>query len=141
MIDSLLARLPAPLAALWLRFGLVIRYGGVGIINTIFGYGLYVAMIFLGTNLYVAQILSHGAGAIFNYFMFKRHVFVGSSAAIFRYIGAYTWNYLLGLVLLAGFHRIFPSAYLDGFLVLLVLAALNFFVLRHLVFRKIQTPA
>ena len=90
-------------------------------------------------TLFLAQILSHCTGAVFNYAMFRRHVFTDSGGAVGRYIGAYAVNYGLGLAGLALFHRFVASPYLAGFLALVVVAAINFFILRLLVFRK--TPA
>ena len=126
--------------AMLTRYAIVFRYGLVGLLNTAFGYGLYALLIFVGLNLFVAQIVSHCTGALFNYFMFKRHVFRDSRGAIWRYLGAYGLNYFLGLALLAGVSHFVRSAYLAGFLALLAVAAINFFVLRFLVFTKPGAP-
>jgi putative flippase GtrA len=139
MGPDLAPRLRSHTVRLWRRGELLVRYGAVGLINTAFGYGLYAALVFAGLNLFLAQILSHCTGAVFNYAMFRRHVFTDSGGAVGRYIGAYAVNYGLGLAGLALFHRFVASPYLAGFLALVVVAAINFFILRLLVFRK--TPA
>jgi putative flippase GtrA len=118
MGPDLAPRLRSHTVRLWRRGELLVRYGAVGLINTAFGYGLYAALVFAGLNLFLAQILSHCTGAVFNYAMFRRHVFTDSGGAEGRYIA---------------------SPYLAGFLALVVVAAINFFILRLLVFRK--TPA
>jgi len=132
----------ARLAQAWIKLEVVVRYGAVGLINTAFGYGLYAGLVFIGLNLFVAQILSHCTGAVFNYFMFKRHVFTRANHAVLRYVGAYGLNYILGLTSLALVHHVIASPYLAGFLALLAVAFINFFVLRFLVFRdRSQTDA
>ena len=118
------------------------RYYGVGLINTAFGFGLFSLLIFLGANLYLAQILAHVTGTAFNYFTYSRHVFhKASSRRPLAFVASYAFNYFVGLGLLAGAHHFVPSPYLAGFLALLVGTALNFLVLRRLVFPSLQKPA
>ena len=56
-------------------------YVRVGVVNAAFGYGVYALLLFVGINLFAAQIIAHGLGMAFNYFMFRRHVFRDSRAA------------------------------------------------------------
>ena len=119
----------------------MIRYYGVGVINTAFGFGLYSALVWAGLNLFVAQIISHFTGVIFNYFMFKRHVFTSHDAAVSHYIGAYALNYLLGLGALFVLHQFIASPFAAGFLTLLVVSMINYFVLKHLVFIRRKEQA
>jgi putative flippase GtrA len=87
-------------------------------------------------NLFVAQIISHVCGAVFNYFTFSRHVFHGHKTRIDRYILSYGLNYLLGLGALIGAHRIIHSPYLDGVMALVVVSIINYFVLKIFVFSR-----
>lgn len=116
------------------KISLVVRYYGVGLINTAFGYGLFAALIYMGLNLYVAQLVAHISGTTFNYFMYSRHVFRGSHRKPVTYVGAYAFNYFLGLAILATTHHFVKSAYLAGFIALLVGTAINFLILRRFVF-------
>jgi putative flippase GtrA len=111
------------------------RYYYVGAINTAFGYGLYALLVFLGLNLFVAQILAHISGSTFNYFMFRRHVFRNQGHPFGRYILAYALNYLMGLTCLAVIHSFLKSPYLAGFGSLIITATINYFVLRRFVFK------
>ncbi len=86
-------------------------------------------------NIYAAQIMSHVCGMVFNYFMFKFHVFHGSEPAILSYIGAYTLNYLMGVAFLTLFHQFVPSPYLAGFCSLVTVSVINYFVLKKFVFK------
>ncbi len=109
-------------------------YVRVGVLNAAFGYGVYALLLFVGINLFAAQIIAHLLGMIFNYFMFRRHVFRDSRAAVLPYIGAYAVNYALSLVTLAGLNRVLESDYLAGFLSIVFVALVNFVVLKFLVF-------
>lgn len=123
------------------RFQLLIRYYGVGVVNTAFGYGLYSALVLVGLNLFVAQIISHCTGMAFNYFMFRRHVFREHHAPVLPYVAAYGFNYLLGVAFLFTAHLFIPSPFVAGFVALLAVSAINYFVLKHLVFVKRYTAA
>jgi putative flippase GtrA len=121
------------------RVEMLLRYYGVGVINTAFGFGLYALLVFVGLNLYVAQITAHVTGATFNYFTYSRHVFhKDSERRPLAFVGAYAVNYVVGLALLAVAHQFVRSPYLAGFLALLVGTALNFLVLRRFVFPSLQ---
>lgn len=116
------------LAELW-------RYGHVGLLNTAFGYGLYALLVYLGLNLYVAQIIGQIIGAAFNYLTFRGLVFRRSRSSLRAYVGAYVFNYLMGLTFLALAHRFIPSPYLAGFVAVVAVAGINYLVLRRFVFR------
>ena len=114
------------------------RYYKAGVINTLFGVGLYFALVYLGLNLYVAQIVSHVTGVIFNYYMFTRHVFRDHKPNKLSYIGSYGVNYLFGLGFLAFYHSFFPSPYLAGFLTVVTTSIINYFILKKFVFRRLE---
>lgn len=122
------------------RLEKLIRYYGVGAINTAFGFGLYSLLVFLGVNLFLAQLVAHVSGTIFNYFTYSRHVFRGHRRSPAAFAGAYVFNYLLGLGLLALAHLLVSNPYGAGLLTLFVGTAINYFVLRRFVFRPHQTP-
>lgn len=52
-----------------------IKYIGVGVINTVFGYGIYATLVFIKLPYLVALFLATIAGIVFNYFTFGRIVF------------------------------------------------------------------
>jgi putative flippase GtrA len=123
----------------------------VAILNTIFGYSLYAALIFFGLKPYVAQVISQITGMAFNYVMYRGHVFKDSEAAVLRYLGTYAVNYGIQVALLALFLRWVPTlvlagfsikpAYSAGFLALLVASLVNFVALKFFVFRKSRRAA
>ncbi|HEY1560525.1 MAG TPA: GtrA family protein [Caulobacteraceae bacterium] len=113
----------------------------MGAINTAFGFGLYALLVFVGLNLFVAQIIAHVTGATFNYFMFRRHVFRNMDHPIGRYGLSYVFNYLVSVSCLAILHIFIRSPYLAGLGTIVTTAMLNFFVLKFFVFRPTRASA
>lgn len=111
------------------------RYYQAGIVNTAFGYGAFALLVWLGLNIYVAQILAHIAGTVFNYFTYSRYVFADGSRARGRFILSYAVNYLLSVAALFGFEQVVTSPYLSGFLAVVLVSAINFLILKRFVFR------
>lgn len=111
------------------------RYYQAGIVNTAFGFGAYSFLVWIGLNLFLAQLIAHFSGVVFNYLTYSRHVFRGTAPARLRFALSYVGNYLLGLAMLYICSRIVPSPYAAGFLSILIVSAINYFALKHFVFR------
>ena len=112
------------------------RFYGVGVINTAWGYGVYAAMVALGLNLFVAQIIAQVLGIIFNYFSYTLGVFGRPPESKGAYIAAYGVNYLASVSFLALFHWTGLSPYLSGLAALACASLLNLLVLSRFVFRR-----
>lgn len=110
------------------------RYYQAGIVNTLFGYGVYVLLLTLGLWMYAAQLIAHVLGVAFNYFSYSRHVFQDSQASKLRFVMSYGFNYLLSLASLAAIAQIIRSPYLAGAIAILFVSLVNYFVLKNLVF-------
>jgi putative flippase GtrA len=119
----------SPLRRFW-------RYYQAGITNTAFGYSIYALLVAAGLNIYVAQIAAHVLGATFNYVTYSRHVFHDRQRSRVRFALSYAGNYLLGLAALAAATHVGASAYLAGFVSVVVVSLTNFFVLNYLVFLR-----
>lgn len=117
----------------------LVRFYQAAIVNTAFGVGLYMLLVYAGLNIYVAQIISHFAGVAFNYFVYSRHVFRDRSPAKFRFALSYIVNYFVSLAVLAAFARVIASPYIAGIATTLVVSIGNYLVLKHLVFRRQTT--
>jgi putative flippase GtrA len=122
-------------------FERVVRYYFIGGVNTAFGFALYSALVWLGFNLYLAQLISYPFSVAFNYFTYSRHVFPGEGRRPTAFIGAYAYNYLQTLALLAIVHTVVANPYGAGFIALVIGTAINYFVLRRFVFRPPATPS
>jgi putative flippase GtrA len=121
----------------WIQFG---RYYIAGIVNMAFGFGLYAVLVRAGLNIFVAQLISHLAGMAFNYFTYSRHVFQDSGPAKTRFLGAYAINYVLSVGSLAVLARFLASPYLAGLVSVIAVSLVNFFLLKHLVFKTPAAP-
>jgi putative flippase GtrA len=111
------------------------RYYQAGVVNTLFGYGLFAFFVWLGLNIYVAQITAHVLGMTFNYFTYSRYAFAGHESSKSRFVISYAFNYLLGLVALAGAARFVSSPYVAGLIAVIFVSVVNYFILKRLVFR------
>ena len=116
-----------PVAQLW-------RFLKVGVLNTLFGYALYASLVAIGLQMFVAQIVGTVIAVAFNYFTYSRHVFQSAPTSRLRFVLSYGLNYLVSLAALALAAIAMPSPYLAGLVATLVTAAINFVVLRRLVF-------
>ncbi|HEX8841085.1 MAG TPA: GtrA family protein [Sphingomicrobium sp.] len=110
------------------------RYYQAGIVNTLFGYGIYALLLRLGLWMYAAQLIAHVLGVAFNYFSYSRHVFHDSEASKLRFVVSYGFNYLLALASLAAVSQLVRSPYAAGAIAILFVSLVNYFILKNLVF-------
>ncbi len=115
------------------------RYYQAGIVNTAFGLGAYALLVWLGVNMYAAQLISHTAGVAFNYLTYTRHVFREAAPAKLRFVLSYAGNYLMGLAALAAVATVVRSPYLAGLIATLLVSIVNYFILKHWIFQRKAT--
>jgi putative flippase GtrA len=114
----------------------------VGALNTLFGYSVYAAVIYLGGGYRLAVALSTIIGALFNFKSTGLLVFDHSdSRLILRFLLVYGVVFLVnlggvGALVSSGF-----GAYLAGFLMLPILALLAYLLNSRYVFNQIKTGA
>jgi putative flippase GtrA len=113
----------------------IARYLVAGVVNTAFGYGLYAGLLWLGLDRYVAQAIGYVLGTGFNYLTYSRHVFTDAGPAKARFVASYAVNYLINLAGLKLVSHVIPNPYAAGAVTTLGVVALNYLVLRRLVFR------
>jgi putative flippase GtrA len=118
-----------------------VRYYFVGGINTVFGFGLYSLLLWLGLNLFLAQLISYPIAMAFNYFTYSLGVFPGEQRRPVAFVGAYIYNYVQALVLLAIVHHFVANPYGAGFIGLVIGTAINYFILRRFVFKPPESSA
>ena len=111
------------------------RYYQAGVINTAFGLAAYSLLVWLGLNMFVAQLISHTMGVAFNYLTYSRHVFRDAAPAKLRFVLSYAGNYLLGLATLWVVAQFIANPYLAGLGAAVIVSVINYFALKHLVFR------
>ncbi|WP_291940093.1 GtrA family protein [Campylobacter sp.] len=110
----------------------------VGILNTVFGYGLFALFIYLGLYYPLAVLLSTILGVLFNFKTIGGLVFGSNdNKLIFKFILVYVIIYLLNIFFLWLFKRLgFENMYLNGFVLLIPLAAVSFLLNKFFVFRR-----
>lgn len=113
----------------------VFRFYQAGLVNLGFGIACYMALVWLGVGKYPAQFVSHMAGTAFNYFTYSAYVFRDAGPAKLRFVASYIVAYLLGLGMLVLVSQVISNDYLAGLVAALLVSVVNYFGLRHLVFR------
>ncbi len=129
-------RLSAPLTTA----ARVLRYYQAGIMNMVFGFGLYVLLVRLGVWPYLAQLIAHVTGVAFNYMTYSRLAFPDARTAKWRFILFYAVTYVMSAALLAVALRFFRSPYSAGFSAAAVASVINYFILRQFVFLAPPKP-
>jgi len=114
----------------------IVRYYQAGILNTLFGLGMYAILVRLGLNIYAAQAIAHVAGMAFNYLSYSRHVFRDAGPAKTRFVVSYAVNYLANVATLALLSLVIANPYIAGILTTFIVSVANFFALKFVVFRK-----
>lgn len=112
------------------------RYYQAGVVNVLFGYSLFALLVWLGLQVYAAQLMGHVLGVIFNYFTYSRYVFARQQSDKALFAMSYVCNYFFGLAGLWLALKAVPSPYLAGLASTVVVAMINYFILKRLVFRS-----
>jgi len=114
----------------------VIRFIGVGIINTLFYYMLYSLFIFSGFDYKAAVLVATVIGVFFSFKMFGRFVFKrDENHLIIKFIFVYCVLYLLNVVLIKEINIHLNNYYLSGFIAALICAFFSFILNKFVVFR------
>lgn len=110
----------------------------VGIMNTAFGYGIFALFIYLGLYYPLAVLFSMILGVLFNFKTIGKLVFDSSdNGLIFRFILVYIITYFLNIFFLWLFKWLgFDNMYINGFVLLIPLAAVSFLLNKFFVFRR-----
>jgi putative flippase GtrA len=114
----------------------LIKFFMVGALNTLFGYSVFLAFLWLGLHYSVAIAIATILGVLFNFKSIGFLVFQSKdNSRIYRFLFVYAIIYVLnvvgvGLLLLANIDE-----WLGGLILLLPLALLSFYLNSRFVFR------
>ncbi|MDP2946504.1 MAG: GtrA family protein [Nanoarchaeota archaeon] len=105
-------------------------------LNTVFGYGLFALLIFIGVAYPLAALISTIAGILFNFktisvVVFKNH----NNLLIFKFFGVYGITYLCNLGGLALFKFFEINLYWGGAILLIPVGLLAFSLNQTFVFK------
>lgn len=113
------------------------RFIAVGIINTLFGYGVYSLLLMIHVNPTLAIILASVLGVLFNFKTIGRFVFKNNNQRLLvKFILVYLVALLVNLSLEYGFFLYWHNAYLAGLGSLLVTSVVSFVLNRNFVFQQ-----
>jgi putative flippase GtrA len=112
----------------------IFRFYQAAVINTLFGFGCYAALVVLGMDRYVAQSCAQLAGTIFNYFTYSRYVFRGIQGSIWRFAAVYLLNWGVNVALLAALSHVIANPYLAGLITVGLASVINYLALKFTVF-------
>jgi len=112
-----------------------IRFLFVGGLNTLFGYGVFALLIFLGLHYVLAVTLGTIIGILFNFKTTGLIVFKSNdNNLIYKFFGVYVVVYVINLVGLRIFNQLNVSNYIAGAVMLLPVAVISFLLMKTFVF-------
>ena len=113
----------------------LLRFFFVSGLNTIFGYGLFAILVFIGLVYPIALLVATIAGILFNFKTIGIIVFKNrDNLLIFRFFGVYGITYLFNLGGLALFKYFEINIYLAGAILLIPVGLLAFLLNKVFVF-------
>jgi putative flippase GtrA len=122
-------------AAFFGRHILLIKFLGVGLVNTIFGYSVYLICLSIGINFALAALISTVLGIVFNFFTTSRLVFNSKENSLFfRFLLVYCILYAVTVIGLSVLHLWDVSYEIGGAVMILPNALLAFILNKTLVF-------
>lgn len=112
-----------------------IKFLMVGAVNTIFGYGCFAALLYVGIHYAYAGMISTIAGIIFNFKSTGRVVFnSNNNSKILRFSATYFITYCIGTMGIGLFELIRVEPYIGGAIMIFPTALLSFYLNKNFVF-------
>jgi putative flippase GtrA len=108
----------------------------VGLLNTLFGYGVFCLFIWLGLHYIIATLLSTCCGIIFNFHTIGRIVFKNHDyRLIMRFIVLYAGLYFINIYLIKVAELFLNNIYMRGLFAIILVAVLSYILNKKFVFR------
>lgn len=117
----------------------IFKFLGVGVLNTVFGYAVYAALLFINTRYLIALLISTVAGVVFNYFSFGRMVFQGNDGwiAFGRFLISYALIYGVNATLLRALtNNFYTGPYLGQVICIPISVVLSWLFMNYWVYKK-----
>lgn len=109
----------------------------VGILNTVFGYSIFVLLIFLGLHYTLAAFLATCIGVLFNFKTTGKIVFKNSnSRLIFRFVLVYVVQYCVSISLIKICLLFGLNTYVAGAVSTFFCAILSYLLSKNFVFER-----
>lgn len=115
----------------------IYRFGVVGVMNTLVGYGIFAALIHVHVAFYLACWLATMCGVLFNFKSIGALVFRNTdNSLIWRFIAVYSCLFIINVILLAIGKLFISNMYLNGAACTLICAILAYIFNSRWVFRE-----
>lgn len=115
----------------------IVNFILVGILNTIFGYFLYVLFIYLGFNYVVSLFFATIIGVLFNFKTISKYVFDSSDKKlILKFSSVYLIVFVVNVILVKFFKLLGMNEYLSGFFAIVPISILSFILNKFFVYKK-----
>lgn len=117
----------------------IVKFLGVGVLNTLFGYGIYAGLVLINLPYLIALLMATLAGVIFNYFSFGQMVFKthGGWLVFAKFILAYAMVYVINAALLSVLTQIYYfSPYLGQVICILPNVAISWLLMSYWVYKN-----
>ena len=116
---------------------LFIKFVLVGILNTLFGYGCYALLLFLGIHYSLAVVISTICAILFNFKTSGTLVFNNrDNRLIFKFVSVYILTMVLNIIGLRIANVFGLNLYYAGFVLTIIMAFISFFLQKYYVFKK-----
>jgi len=116
-----------------------IRFLFVGGLNTIFGYGIYALLVYIGLNIYIANVISTVLGIFHSYLWNRFYTFRSKDKAlgeIVRFITVYLISFAISNVILFVFvTKLGINKYLGGLFNLICTTLISWFGHKYFSFK------
>lgn len=113
-----------------------IRYGFVGVFNTLLSYGIYAVALLIGMRFEVASLISIIFGILFSFVTQGMVVFKGISINFFvRYLVMWCGLYIFNIWLIKSLTNISLNAYMAGAAATVPVVMLAYFGMKYFVFQ------
>ncbi len=114
------------------------RFVLVGIINSIFGYGCFTLLLYVGLHYSIALLLATVVGVLFNFKSLGFLVFGSrNNSLIFRFISCYIAVYAVNVLGVKILLYMGVSAYLSGAILIIPMALIAFILNTRFVFSHV----
>ncbi len=109
----------------------------VGMVNTLFGYSVFVLGIYCGLHYALASLIAFCLGIAFNFQTTGKIVFDSfDKRLIGKFILVYVLMYFLNISLLKAGSYFITNMYFNGLIVTVIMAVISFLLNKYIVFKK-----
>ncbi|ANN69100.1 GtrA family protein [Bordetella bronchialis] len=116
------------------------RFLAVGLLNTAFGYGCYVLLVYFGCHYTIAYLVATVLGILFNFKTIGKLVFRSNdNRLLFRFISVYGVVYGVNVSGVKALSLIGLGPYASAAMMLLPAAAISYHLNKRFVFRNDKT--